>query len=129
MYKLNPEGYFNINDIETQNELVQIRLIQSCSARLFQIIEECRNNLTPTQAGDNISVQTLPEGYTTEIPLRFAQILESNDVAIIEHPKVYKKQFREILRANACHINFSPHQNHFYELGLYLTKPKPNEQP
>ena len=63
------------------------------------MIEECKNNLIPSiNAEENISI--LPENYSCEVPLRFAQILESNDIATIEYPTSYRRQFREILRAD-----------------------------
>ena len=73
-------------------------------------------NLTQICSRDS----TLKPGYTTEIPLRIAQLLREKKIVEIDYNKAYKKQSREILQAGACTVKLNQIQNHFYELGYYL---------
>merc|ERR1712060_221846 len=63
---------------------------------------------------------TVQLGYTTEMPLRMAQLLRDRKIVEIDYNKAYKKQNREILQAGACTVKMNQIQNHFYELGYYL---------
>jgi len=85
-------------------------------------LSDLQHELSCLRSNDNM----IPIGYQTELSLRHAKILKEKNIVKIEYPKLYKKQYREIIKAGAQQLNLNYSQSYFYELGYHLLPVPPS---